>query len=253
MPDRVRLDGKAALVTGAAGVIGSATIRLLAERGARIVAVAGNREACKARSTTCPPPRRPSPSPANVTNEDEVTEDIRTAVNRFGPVDVSSNNAAPKATSNRSPNIRFAMFRKVIDVNVVGVFLGMKRVLPVMLKQDGFDRRAYGIAGDRGLQREQACRDRADQERGMGVHGTGVRIDCVCPRLIDSRTLSSILQGRSPGNAPPPNDKTVERIPARRLGRASEVASIVAFLASDEASYVSGFAYTVDGGRTAAY
>ena len=80
-----------------------------------------------------------------------------------------------------------------------------------------------------------------------------MRVNCVCPGLIDSRMLSAtILQGRNPGNAPPPNDKIVERIPARRLGQASEVASIVAFLASDEASYVSGSAYTVDGGRTAA-
>jgi NAD(P)-dependent dehydrogenase (short-subunit alcohol dehydrogenase family) len=79
-----------------------------------------------------------------------------------------------------------------------------------------------------------------------------VRVNCVCPGLIDSRMLSTILQGRSGGNAPPPNDRIVERIPARRLGQASEVASIVAFLASDEASYVSGSAYTVDGGRTAA-
>ena len=81
--------------------------------------------------------------------------------------------------------------------------------------------------------------------------GTGVRINCVCPGLIDSRMLSAIFQGRFGGNAPP-MDKILERIPARRLGQASEVASIVAFLASDEASYVSGSAYTVDGGRTAA-
>ena len=80
----------------------------------------------------------------------------------------------------------------------------------------------------------------------------GVRVNCVCPGLIDSRMLSTILQGRNPGNEPPPNEKIVDRIPARRLGQASEVASIVAFLASDEASYVSGSAYTVDGGRTAA-
>ena len=63
--------------------------------------------------------------------------------------------------------------------------------------------------------------------------------------------LSAIVDGRNPGNTPIPNEKLAERIPARRLGGPSEVASIVAFLASDEASYVSGSAYTVDGGRTA--
>jgi len=82
--------------------------------------------------------------------------------------------------------------------------------------------------------------------------GTGVRVNCVCPGLIDSRMLSTILQGRAGGNEPPPPEKIVDRIPARRLGQASEVAAIVAFLASDDASYVSGSHYTVDGGRTAA-
>jgi NAD(P)-dependent dehydrogenase (short-subunit alcohol dehydrogenase family) len=80
---------------------------------------------------------------------------------------------------------------------------------------------------------------------------TGVRVNCVCPGLIDSRMLSAIIEGRNPTNAPVPNEKIVDRIPARRLGQASEVASIVAFLASDDASYVSGAAYTVDGGRVA--
>ena len=60
--------------------------------------------------------------------------------------------------------------------------------------------------------------------------------------------LSAIFQGRFGGNAPPPMEKIVERIPARRLGQASEVASIVAFLASDEASYLTGLVHTVDGG-----
>jgi len=80
---------------------------------------------------------------------------------------------------------------------------------------------------------------------------TGVRVNCVCPGLIDSRMLSAIIEGRNPSTAPVPENKIVDRIPARRLGQASEVASIVAFLASDEASYVSGSAYTVDGGRVA--
>ena len=78
-----------------------------------------------------------------------------------------------------------------------------------------------------------------------------MRVNCVCPGLIDSRMLSAIINGRNPGNPPVPNDKVAERIPARRLGLPSEVASVVAFLASDEASYVCGSAYTVDGARTA--
>ena len=77
---------------------------------------------------------------------------------------------------------------------------------------------------------------------------TGVRVNCVCPGLIDSRMLSAIIDGRTPGNAPIPNDKIVERIPARRLGQPDEVASVVAFLASDEAHWITGQALTVDAG-----
>jgi NAD(P)-dependent dehydrogenase (short-subunit alcohol dehydrogenase family) len=169
------------------------------------------------------------------------------------------NNAGVEGDVKPITEYPLAMFRKVIDVNVVGVFLGMKHVLPVMLKQDrGSIINTASIAGLMGS--PQIAVYSASKHAVIGLTksaawectGTGVRINCVCPGLIDSRMLSSILQGRSPGNAPPPNDKIVERIPARRLGQASEVASIVAFLASDEASYVSGSAYTVDGGRTAA-
>jgi len=67
------------------------------------------------------------------------------------------------------------------------------------------------------------------------------------PRLDRQPNASAIIEGRNPTNAPVPNEKIVDRIPARRLGKASEVASLVAFLASDDASYVSAF----DGGRVA--
>ena len=150
-------------------------------------------------------------------------------------------------------------FRKVLDVNVVGVFLGLKHVLPVMLKQNkGSIINTASIAGLIGS--PDIAVYSASKHAVIGLTksaawectGTGVRVNCVCPGLIDSRMLSAILQGRQGGNAPVPTEKIVERVPARRLGLASEVASVVAFLASDEASYVSGSAYTVDGGRTAA-
>jgi NAD(P)-dependent dehydrogenase (short-subunit alcohol dehydrogenase family) len=147
----------------------------------------------------------------------------------------------------------------VLDVNVVGVFLGMKHVLPVMLKQNkGSIINTASIAGLMGSPQIAVYSASKHAVNGLTktaaweCTGTGVRVNCVCPGLIDSRMLSTILQGRNPGNPPPPNDRIVERISARRLGQASEVASNVAFLASDEVSYVSGSAYTVDGGRTAA-
>ena len=128
-------------------------------------------------------------------------------------------------------------FRRVLDVNVVGVFLGMKYVLPVMLRQNkGSIINTASIAGLVGSPHIAVYS--ASKHAVIGLTksaawectGTGVRVNCVCPGMIDSRMLSAIIQGRAGGNAPPPADKIVERIPARRLGQVSEVASIVAFV-----------------------
>src|SRR5918993_932051 len=135
----------------------------------------------------------------------------------------------------------------------------MKHVLPVMLKQNkGSIINTASIAGLMGSPRIAVYS--ASKHAVIGLTksaawectGTGVRVNCVCPGLIDSRMLSTILQGRNPGNEPPPAEKIVVRIPERRFGLASELASIVASLDSDEACYVSGSAYSVDGDRPAA-
>ncbi len=259
MPDRIRLDGKVAVVTGAAGVIGRATIQLLAERGARIVAIDRKREELEAATRDLPASAQALAVTADVSDEDEVADYVRTAVDAFGTIDVFYNNAGVEGEVKPITQYKLETFRRVLDVNVVGVFLGMKHVLPVMLKQNkGSIINTASIAGLVGSPHIAVYS--ASKHAVIGLTksaawectGTGVRVNCVCPGLIDSRMLSAILDGRSAGNAPTPPDKIVERIPARRLGQASEVASIVAFLASDEASYVSGSAYTVDGGRTAA-
>ena len=258
MPDRIRLDGRVAVVTGAAGVIGTATLRLLAERGARIVAVDRKGADLAAAIKDLPASAEALAVTADVTEEDEVREYVRASVNRFGTIDAFHNNAGIEGDIKPITEYPLESFRRVLDVNVTGVFLGMKHVLPVMLKQNkGSIINTASIAGLIGSPHIAVYS--ASKHAVIGLTksaawectGTGVRVNCVCPGLIDSRMLSAIMQGRN-GNAPPPNDKMVERIPARRLGQASEVASIVAFLASDEASYVSGSAYTVDGGRTAA-
>ena len=259
MSDRIRLDGRVAVVTGAAGVIGTATMHLLAERGARIVAVDRRDQNLKNAIVNLPASAQALGIAADITDEDEVLGYVRAAVDAFGTIDVFYNNAGVEGEVKPITDYSLEAFRRVIDVNVTGVFLGLKHVMPVMLKQDkGSIINTASIAGLIGS--PQLAVYSASKHAVIGLTksaawectGTGVRVNCVCPGLIDSRMLSAILQGRNGGNAPVPTEKIVERIPARRLGLASEVASVVAFLASDEASYVSGSAYTVDGGRTAA-
>jgi NAD(P)-dependent dehydrogenase (short-subunit alcohol dehydrogenase family) len=256
MPDRIRLDGRVAVVTGAAGVIGSAAMRLLAERGAQIVAVDRRQADLQAAVMDLPASAQALAVTADVTREGEVAGYVRAAVDSFGAIDVFFNNAGVEGEI--APITRYSLetFRKVIDVNVIGVFLGLKHVLPVMLNQNkGSIINTASIAGLIGATEIAAYT--ASKHAVIGLtksaalecSATGVRVNCVCPGLIDSRMLSAIIEGRNPAKAPVPDEKIVERIPARRLGKAFEVASIVAFLASDEASYVSGSAYTVDGGR----
>jgi NAD(P)-dependent dehydrogenase (short-subunit alcohol dehydrogenase family) len=257
MADRIRLDGRVALVTGAAGVIGTATMRLLAERGARIVAVDHNEKLLQASIEDLPASAQALAIPADVTREDEVADYVRQTVDKFGAVDVFCNNAGIEGDI--APIVKYSLesFRRVLDVNVVGVFLGLKHVLPVMLRRNrGSIVNTASIAGLIGSAEIAAYS--ASKHAVIGLTksaakecaATPVRVNCVCPGLIDSWMLSAIIEGRNRGHAVPP-DRIVERIPAQRLGQASEVASIVAFLASDEASYVTGSAYTVDGGYTA--
>src|SRR5436305_100198 len=259
MPDRIRLDGRVAVVTGAAGVIGTATIKLLAARGARIMAVDRKAELLQEAIRDLPAEAEGLAVTADVTREDEVADYVRAAMDKFGAIDVFYNNAGIEGDIAPIAGYSLETFRKVIDVNVVGVFLGLKHVLPVMLKQDrGSIINTASIAGLIGSSEISAYT--ASKHAVIGLTksaaidctGTNVRVNCVCPGLIDSRMLSAIVEGRNSGNAPTPHERIVDRIPARRLGLASEVASVVAFLASDEASYVSGAAYTVDGGRTTA-
>ena len=259
MPDRIRLDGKVAVVTGAAGVIGSATMRLLAERGARIVAVDRRKAELKTAIKDLPASADPLLVTADVTREEEVAEYVHAALDKFGNIDIFFNNAGIEGEVKPIQDYSLEAFRKVLDVNVVGVFLGMKHVLPTMLKnKKGSIINTASIAGLMGSPHIAVYS--ASKHAVIGLTksvawectNTGVRVNCVCPGLIDSRMLSTIIQGRAGGNEPPPTEKIVDRIPARRLGQASEVAAIVAFLASDDASYVTGSHYTVDGGRTAA-
>jgi NAD(P)-dependent dehydrogenase (short-subunit alcohol dehydrogenase family) len=249
------LDGKVAVVTGAAGEIGSATIRLLAERGARIVAIDLDGDGLK--RTVGDLPASTLAITADVSREDDVASYVKQATDAAGRIDIFFNNAGIEGDIAPITHYPLDTFRRVLDVNVVGVFLGMKHVLPVMMaRSSGSIINTASIAGMIGSAEIAAYTASKHAVIGLTRSAalectqTNVRVNCVCPGLINSRMLSAITTGRN-GGKPMPAEKAADRIPARRLGLAKEVAAVVAFLASDDASYVSGASYPVDGGRTA--
>ena len=134
MPDRIRLDGKVAVVTGAAGVIGTASMRLLAERGARIVAVDRRQQDLEAAIRDLPASGKGLAVTAGAGHEDEGPAYVRADVDKFGTIDAFHNNAGIEGDVVPITKYSLESLRRVLDVNVVGVFLGMKHVLPVMLK-----------------------------------------------------------------------------------------------------------------------
>ena len=258
MVDRIMLSGKVALVTGAAGEIGTATIRLLAERGARIVAIDRDAAGLKRAVAKLPASAQALPIVADISREEDAASYVRQAVEKMGGLHIFFNNAGIEGDIATIPDYPLDVFRRVLDINVVGVFLGMKYVLPVMLSQDSGSiintASIAGMIGSANIAAYSASKHAViglTKSAALECTNTRVRVNCVCPGMIDSRMLSAIISGRNTSGEPVPIEKTVDRIPARRLGMAAEVAAVVAFLASDDASYVSGSSYPVDGGRTA--
>jgi NAD(P)-dependent dehydrogenase (short-subunit alcohol dehydrogenase family) len=257
MLDSNRLDGKLALITGSGGEIGRATARLMAARGARIVAVdrdAAGLDALKAELGDAVA----ATQVADVADEASVRGYVDTARAINGRIDVFFNNAGIEGLAARVPDFPVDEFRRVLEINVVGVFLGMKHVIPVMVKQGGGSiintSSVAGLRGTGGLSAYVTSkhavigltRSAADEWASSGV-----RINCVNPGPIEGRMMKSIEDGLQTGVNVNIAEAIAANIPAGRYGRTEEVATMVAFLASDDASYVNGAIHAVDGGRTA--
>ncbi len=137
MLDSNRLNDKVAVITGAAGAIGSATARLMLLRGAAVVAVDRDGASLEALRETFPRGSKFLTVTADVTNENSVQSYVRRAVEGMGRIDVFFNNAGIEGGVYKIPDYPLDEFVNVMNVNVVGVFLGLKYVIPVMVAQGG--------------------------------------------------------------------------------------------------------------------
>lgn len=262
MLDDFRLDGKVAVVTGAAGFIGSATVKLLAARGAKIVGVDRDLAALRKLGKQLPKNTSFLAIKADVTDEAAVKNYVRRTVKEMSGIDIFFNNAGTEGHSKSAycfiPDLTLADFNAIINVNINGVFLGMKYVIPAMVSRGGGSIiNTSSICGIKGTLGQVAYN--ASKHAVVGMTRTaalewsekGVRVNCVTPGAIDSRMMTDFGALVSPDNTEEARKEFEATIPARRLGTPEEVATLVAFLASDGARYLTGAFYPVDGGLSA--
>jgi 3alpha(or 20beta)-hydroxysteroid dehydrogenase len=233
-----RVAGKVAIVTGGAMGMGAAHARLLAAEGARVVVADVADEA--GRAVAAEHPETMLFARLDVTDADNWAQVVALAETTFGPVDVLVNNAGIIGMA-RIDEMVEADYRRVIDVNQIGPFLGIKAVVPSMRKAGGGS--IVNIASAAGLaplphmasyvsSKYAVCG--LSRTASIDLGPDNIRVNAVCPGGIATPMTAG---AREP---------TRQAIP--RNGRPEEVSAMVLFLASDEASYCTGAEYIVDGG-----
>ena len=253
-----RLEGKVALITGAASGIGLATAGRFGQDGAAVVladvqGAVAEREAARLRGEGF----RAIAATMDVTRTEDVRRAVQTAVTHFGRLDVLFANAGIGYTGTLIDTTD-EDWDQVMGVNAKGVFLSAREAIRQMLAQDppggsvvinGSISGLAGIPGQAPYAPSKGAVLQLTRQLAVDYAAKGVRINCVCPGTVDTPVLrrGMAMSGDPDGFLA----MLVAGHPIGRIGRAEEIAAAVAFLASDEASFITGAILPVDGGYTA--
>ena len=254
-----RFEDKIVVVTGAAGGIGSAASVRFASEGAMIVAVdltaSGLAETVASVESFGGSIQAVT---ADVTKSADVEGYVQQAIGSFGGIDIFFNNAGIEGIVSSLEEYPEDIFEKVLDVNVKGVWLGIRHVADVMRARGGGSiinsASGAGLIGTPELVAYGASKHAVigiTKTAAIELASDNIRVNAVCPGGIDTRMVESIAAGKFPSNVEAFKKGYEERNPMSRYGTPEEVASLVAFLASDEASYINGSWYSIDGGASA--
>jgi NAD(P)-dependent dehydrogenase (short-subunit alcohol dehydrogenase family) len=243
-----RFANKTAVITGGASGIGEAVARRLAAEGAKVVVLDYNLEAAK----------KVADSLGGIAVQADVSkpESVAAAFAQLDRVDVLVNSAGVAHIGNLL-NTPVEEFDKIYGVNVKGVYLTMQAALPKMLAAGG-----GSIVNLASIASKVGIADRFAYSMGKGAVLTmtlsvakdfvtqNIRANCVCPARIHTPFVDGFLTKNYPDNRDEMFAKLSAYQPIGRMGKPDEVAALIAFLASDEAGFITGSAYDIDGGVT---
>jgi NAD(P)-dependent dehydrogenase (short-subunit alcohol dehydrogenase family) len=255
----MQFQGKVALITGAANGIGRATALAFAARGAKVACV--DLDGAGAEKTAADISKTGGAAiatAADVTKAADVAAYVKATLAAYGRIDCFFNNAGIEGAVKPITEYDDAVFDAVIAVNIRGVYLGMKHVLPAMLKQKSGaivnTSSVAGLTGTPGLSAYVASKHAV-----LGLTKTvagenaraGIRVNAVCPGPIDTRMIHSLENQIAPDDPKSVETRYQASIPLGRYGTVEEVADTVLFLCSEHAGNITGAHFVVDGGRTA--
>ena len=246
------LDGKRAIVTGGAQGLGLAIARLFVERGARVLLADIDEAAAKtaadelgeaARAVRC-----------DVTQPHELAAAVDACVSAFGGLDIMVNNAGIEIVKPLLDHTEDE-FDSIYRINVKGVWLGMKAAVPALPKPGGVIVNMASLAGLGGVplfgaySASKAAVVQITRAAAVELRPTGIRINAVCPAFVQTAMVDRLKPIVEGALGVPFDD--LAALKQTRLGTPEEVAEMVAFLASDDASFCTGGAYVLDGGLQA--
>lgn len=250
----MRLKDKVALVTGASSDIGVSIVKRFVEEGAKAVLLGRNLDSLeKARATLSEKESTVSIS-CDITDEAQVLQTVDQVINNYGKIDILVNSAGAINDPKHFHEMPESEIKKLIDVNMLGVFKMTKAVLPNMREnKNGCIINVGSISSERAIPRVHLavyCATKAaismfTKSIAVEYARSNIRCNCVNPGIINSGMIKPYLDD-------PEARKVLEdRLPLNRIGEPIDVANAILYMASDEANWVTGTILNVDGGKTA--
>ena len=250
-----RLKNRTAVITGGAGSIGKTTAGLFLEQGASVLLVDRDEQALK-NAVKELASEKAKYAVADVTKATDVQHYVDVAVKTFGKIDIFFNNAGIEGVVKPVVDYPEDVFDKVIAVNVKGVWLGNKYVLPQM-KGGGsviLTSSVAGIAGSPDVSAYIASKHAVvGLMRNLAIEAAPrkIRVNTINPSPVDNRMMRSLEEGFAPGQAEAAKKELEKSIPLGRYAEPSEIGQLVLFLASDESRFITGTTQVIDGGMNA--